>query len=175
MNENDIVKNMDIEVVKEMIREEMKRKRSAFILQEFYALERSDFRDKVGRKMPAIILHWAMIRYNRILGNDAREINHWKNEIAALIESLMRTEIKKNNSTKARLRAVQQEWDAQDLWNGKKWASVFRRKLIQDEKIDINCTEFQIALEQWSEEGKVVIDIIANMDTLGLDNFIDNL
>ena len=175
MAESDIIKNMDIEALRKMIREEMRHQRSAFILQEFYALERSDFRDRVGRIMPAVIIHWAMIRFNRILGVDAREINHWKSEIAALIESLMHTEIKKNNSAKARLRAVQQEWDAKDIWNGKKWASVFRRKLIQEEGIDINRTEFQMALEQWNEEGKVVIDLIANMDTLGLDNFIDNL
>ena len=83
--------------IKKLIREEIERYNRNNLLREFFAYERSDFKDRVESRIPIILIHWLFIRYFKIKNENVRTIQHWKDELIAQFYYLVRLKIKKNN------------------------------------------------------------------------------
>lgn len=161
--------------IKKLIREEIERYNRNNLLREFFAYERSDFKDRVESRIPIILIHWLFIRYFKIKNENVRTIQHWKDELIAQFYYLVRLKIKKNNSYENRLKAIKQAWEEGEF-NSSAYdiAFAFKRK-FNEENIDINSNEFNNAIEQWIDESKSIIEIFANANLKNANEYINNL
>ena len=161
--------------IKKLIREEIERYNRNNLLREFFAYERSDFKDRVESRIPIILIHWLFIRYFKIKNENVRTIQHWKDELIAQFYYLVRLKIKKNNSYENRLKAIKQAWEEGEF-NSSAYdiAFAFKRN-FNEENIDINSNEFNNAIEQWIDESKSIIEIFANANLKNANEYINNL
>lgn len=166
---------MELDQLKQIIREEIKKYNTDTLLMEYYAFERSDFQDKIEARIPIIFVHWCMVKYNQLNNTNCPYINHWKDEIHAQLLYLTRLKIKKNNTYDYRLKAIQQIWnDAEftdDVYN---LALCFERKFKQ-EHIDVNSTTFQEVLKQWQNECDLIMQLIATNDLKQINEYLTNI
>ena len=161
--------------IKQYIREEIQRNNRENLLREFFAYERSDFKDRIESRIPIILIHWLFIRYFRLKNENVKTIQHWKDELIAQFYYLVRLKIKKNNSYENRLKAIKQAWEEGEfnsIVNDIVFS--FKRK-FNEENIDINSTELINAINQWIDETKIIIEIFANANLKNANEYINNL
>ena len=64
-----------------------------------YSFNRKDFINKVENLLSPLLSHWVLIRYHRLINNNDY-INHWKQELTAWFESIMRLKLKNGDKAK---------------------------------------------------------------------------
>ena len=156
------------ERVKEIIHEEIRK----FLLQE-YALERSDFMDKVHGVSRQIIIHWCLVRYAELTNTYIDYISHWKKELRSWLFSICELELKKNNSFKTRYKAIYETWDKMDYISKPQVISkVIFAKFI-DEGINMKSPEVEQTINDFIDNSNILIELMANADAENIVNYIN--
>ncbi len=167
---------MNINVIRQIIKEEIRKHEHEKLITEFFAYERSDFKDKIEQHIPIIFVHWCLIKYYQLINDfDNIYIKHWKKEISAQLLFLTRLKIKKNNSYNNRLKAIQQIWDdAEFTTDAYNLALCFEHK-FNEEHIDVKSTTFQNVLKEWQKECEFIIQIIATNNLQQVNEYINKI
>ena len=72
-----------------------------------YAYPRKDFIKQVENLFPQIIIHWCLIRYNRLIDNTTT-IPHWKKELLTWLSRIMKLNLKGGDSCQTREKAIRE-------------------------------------------------------------------
>lgn len=163
--------------LREIIREEINKYFSNKMLFEFYAYERSDFRDIVRQHLPQIIIHWCLIRYFRLVDIDNQCINHWKGEINNWLSYLSRLDIKKHiKDYNFKLKTIKQVWEDEELYNNmSSFIRCFKNK-FKEENIDINTNDFKSVIEMCQTESNIIIDLISKANNFdAIEEYVHSL
>ena len=163
--------------LREIIREEINKYSSNKMLFEFYAYERSDFKDIVRQHLPTLLIHWCIVRYHRLIDSDNQCINHWKSEIENWLSYLSRLDIKKHiKDYNFKLKTIRQVWNDEELYdNMTSFIRCFKNKL-KAENIDFNSSEFQTTIQMCQNESDIIINLISKTDNYEeIERYVNSL
>ena len=107
--------SLTIEDLHDIIRESVYRLYTKLPLYE-YAIHRSEFIYKVSNLLPQIIENWCLIRYCTLVGRKNTK-KHWKDELIAHMLNVGGLDIKGNNKSEKRLKAIYDGFKLRDLVN----------------------------------------------------------
>lgn len=166
---------MNIDLIKQMIREEIIKHEHDRLIFEYYAYERSDFQDKIEQRVPIIFLHYCLIQYYRLMGCDNLYENHWKSELFAQLAYLTRLKIKKNNSIDYRKKTIKQIWNNAEFSSDLKSLAYSFIMKFNEENVDVESLQFEDVLNKWQNDCNNIINIIASNNVMTAKEYIDKL
>lgn len=139
-----------------------------------YAITLSDYKNKIGDRLPIIIIHISLIKYQTSIGK-YDYVEHWKGEVFDLIDYIFNQTPKAANTFSCRLKATKSKFDELDLFNVDKIAKIISNKFSKEfDKIDKNiyitiCENFV------NNIANNLINTIASNDYDVLNDFINSL
>lgn len=125
-----------------------------------YAVSRKEFVRNVYNLSYQIIENWCLIHYCTLTKRTETK-EHWKRELRGHMQNIMRDTISANNSQKTKLKAIKEGFNKVDLYNGAERILNIIIFKFEDEKIKIDKTVEQVALDC-----SLAIDDIANVLSL---------
>ena len=162
------------EQIKKIIKEQVETYLIDNILLE-YAFPRKDFIKQVDNLLPQIIIHWCLIRYNRIL-DKTDTIQHWKKELLTWFSRIMKLTLKGNDSVETRKKAIQEVISLYDYNNNVTTIKYTILPKFNDEGIQLdNNDAINEVINQFFDEIEHIIDVLANKNLKELYQYLENL
>ena len=144
------------------------------LLVEFYALERSDFVDKVSALLSPFTIHWCLIRYAR-LKNQTEYIDHWKNEVSTFMFDMARYQLKKGDKRDKRLRAYHEVFVSCDFDTNPDSVLFVCRSKFKKEGISIQDQTVKQVMQDFVNEVPRIMEILSNRNPQEIDSYIESL
>lgn len=146
-------------IIKECVKKEMT------LLNE-YAIKRKEFKFNVWNLLEQIITNWCLVHYCALTNTDVNQCkNHWKQELSAYLTKIARTDIKGNNSTESRFKAVTEVFEENDLINNPSLVKDLITTKFVKENIPIDDEMFDKVVNDCVESLEVIALAIANKVT----------
>lgn len=79
-----------------------------------YAVHRSDFVNRVSNLLPQILENWCLVHYCTLVGRTETK-EHWKEELRTHMLNVGGLDIKSNNKTNKRLKAIYEGFEIRDM------------------------------------------------------------
>ena len=160
--------------LEQKINEIVTKKINEYLLNE-YALERSDFMDRIYNLSRQIVIHWCLIRYSRLTNSNQEYIEHWKKELRTWLCHISNIRIKKNNSFEYRRKTIYKCWGDLDYITLPNTIKKVIYCKFTDEHINVNSNEVEQIIMDFMEETHKLIDLMADDDIELIYNYIKEL
>lgn len=165
---------MEEDKIKQIIKEQVESYLLDNILLE-YAFPRKDFIKQVDNLLPQIIIHWCLIRYNRLIEN-TNTIQHWKKELLTWFSRIMKLTLKGNDSAETRKKAIKEVISLYDYDNNVTTIKYTILPKFNDEGINIDNNEVvKEVINQFFEELENIISVLSNKNLKELYQYLENL
>lgn len=153
-------------IVRENVQKELN------ILLEYYALNKSDFQEKVYNQIIQIVENWCLIKYCTLTNTDVNNCkNHWKVELRTAFKNAAFGKLKGNDSVQSRYKAIKSTFDKADISDYEQVEFVIRDKFIA-ENISINSEEYIEVINLFIKNIDNIIECIAAKDYY---EYVENL
>lgn len=144
------------------------------LLLEYYALERSDFIDRVSALLSPFTVHWCLIRYARIK-DQTEYIDHWKNEVSTFMFDMARYQLKKGDKRDKRFKAYQEVFATCDFDTNPDSVLFVCRSKFKKEGINIQDEVVYQVMRAFVDEVPLLMGILANRNPQEIDDYIESL
>lgn len=163
------------EKIKRIVKEQVE----AYILDNVlleYAFPRKHFIKQVGNLFPQIIIHWCLIKHNRIIDNKAT-IQHWKNELLTWFSRIMKLTLKGNDSFETREKAIKEVISLYDYHNNVTAIkyTILPKFYNEGIKIDYDDEILNDVVNQFFNDLGNIVSILSNKDFKQLYQYLESL
>lgn len=153
-------------IVRETVQKELN------ILLEYYALNKSEFQEKVYNQIIQIIENWRLIKYCTLINTDVNNCkNHWKVGLRTAFKNAAFGKLKGNDSVQNRYKAIKATFDKADINDYEQVEFAIRDKFIA-EHISIDSDEYMQVINLFIKNIDNIIECIATKDYY---NYVENL
>lgn len=153
-------------IVRENVQKELN------ILLEYYALNKSDFQEKVYNQTIQIVENWCLIKYCTLTNTDVNNCkNHWKVKLRTAFKKAAFGKLKGNDSVQSRYKAIKSTFDKADISDYEQVDFAIRDKFIA-ENISINSDEYIEVINLFIKNIDNIIECIAAKDYY---EYVENL
>ena len=140
-----------------------------------YAITLGDYKNKIGDRLPIIIIHICLIKYQQLFDGNSNVIEHWKGEIFDFIDYIFNQTPKAANTYNDRLKAVRAKFIELDLFNASKIEKIITKK-FNKEYSKIKTDAFYYTCQDFVDNiATNLVNVISSNDYDVLSDFLKDL
>ena len=140
------------------------------------AYERKVFKALITYLSQQVIENWCLVRYGRLCNMDEGRINHWKTELITHLAKVANNKLKKNNSIKARTKAINEVWvDEKEYATDANAINLAIYGKFLSEKLNINKDIYYQAINDCKAASADIVSAIASQSIDAITEYVRTL